>query len=277
MEIQSLSCLFFSPTNTTKKIIKAVAQGIQPDDTNMIDCTYAASRAKVPSSYETDAVILAAPVYYGRLPESVLPVFTRRKGDKKPIILIVVYGNREYDDALLELYDISMENGFIPMAAGAFIAEHYYCIPGRPMAKGRPDTADIEQAAAFGKQIRKKLLSTASADEFTPLSIPGNRPYKVPENLNMIKKARETMAFTPQTDTERCTQCGICVDACPEAAIDSCDVADIDRWKCILCFACVKSCPEQAKNMAEPHFNEAVGQLARAIQSRKEPELFLMA
>ncbi len=277
MEIKSLTCLFFSPTNTTKKIIEAIVQGIQPDETDMIDGTYAASREQVPSSFDTDAVILAAPVYYGRLPESVLPLFTRLKGDKKPVILIVVYGNREYDDALLELSDISTECGFVPMAAGAFVAEHSYCIPGRPMAKGRPDAADIEQAAAFGKLIKKKLLSTASPDEFTPLNIPGNRPYKVPENLYMIKKVRETMAFVPDTDTERCTQCGICVDACPEAAIDSCDVADIDRWKCILCFACVKSCPEQAKNMAEPHFNEAVGQLARAIESRKEPDMFLEA
>jgi len=108
-----------------------------------------------------------------------------------------------------------------------------------------------------------------------PLNILGSRPYKQPENLYKMKKARETTAFTPEPDTERCTQCGICADVCPEAAIDACDVTDIDRWKCILCFACVKSCPEQAKNMTDQNFNAAVGQLAEAIQSRKEPALFL--
>lgn len=276
MKIKSLSCLYFSPTGTSKKIIDAVVQGIQPRDVKMTDCTHTALRENVPSSFDADAVVLAAPVYYGRLPESIVPVFTRLKGNGKPVILIVVYGNREYDDALLELYDISLDREFVPVAAGAFVAEHSYSLPERPMAMGRPDSADIEKAVTFGKQIREKLQRTETPNEFGPLSIPGNRPYKLPENLYMMKKVRETMAFTPETDTERCTQCGICVDVCPEAAIDSCDVTDIDRWKCILCFACIKSCPEQAKNMTDQHFNAAVGQLAKAIQSRKEPELFLM-
>ena len=155
------------------------------------------------------------------------------------------------------------------------MAEHSYSVPERLMAAGRPDAADMEKAESFGKRIREKLKQTGSANELGPLAIPGNTPYKTPENLYMIKEVRKTMAFTPETDTEHCTQCGICVDACPEAAIDSCDVTEIDRWKCILCFACIKSCPEQAKHMTDPHFNEAVGQLAKAIQLRKEPDLFL--
>lgn len=106
--------------------------------------------------------------------------------------------------------------------------------------KGRPDSADLESAAAFGNQIREKLQQAKSENEFNSLSIPGNRPYKTPENLYMIKKVRETIAFTPETETESCTQCGVCVEVCPEAAIDSCDVANIDRWRCILCFACIK-------------------------------------
>jgi len=277
MEINSLSCLFFSPTGTTRKIVEAIAQGIQPGDLEMIDCTQTASRENVSSPIDSDAVILAAPVYYGRLPESIVPVLKHLEGDGKPVILVVVYGNREYDDALLELYDISQECGFIPVAAGAFVAEHSYSIPGRPMAEGRPDSADIEKAVNFGKQIMEKLQPIESADESGLLRIPGNHPYKKPENLYMIKKVRETTAFTPETDTEHCTQCGTCVEECPEAAIDSCDVTDIDRWKCILCFACIKSCPEQAKNMTDDNFNAAVGQLAKAIQSRKEPDLFLMA
>ncbi len=275
MKIRSLSCLYFSPTGTSKKIMDAVVQGMQAEDVKMVDCTHAALRKNVPSSFQADAVVLAAPVYYGRLPESIVPVFTRLKGDGKPGILLVIYGNREYDDALLELYDISRDRGFVPVAAGAFIAEHSYSLPERPMAPGRPDAADIEKAVTFGKQIREKLEQTASPEACGPLNIPGSRPYKQPENLYKMKKARETTAFTPETDTERCTQCGICAEVCPEAAIDSCDVTDIDRWKCILCFACVKSCPEQAKNMTDQNFNAAVGQLAEAIQSRKEPALFL--
>lgn len=275
MQIQSVTSLYFSPTGTTKAIVTAIAKGIAPADARFKDCTHVGDRENLPSFAGADAVILAAPVYYGRLPESIVPVFNALEGAGKPVILVAVYGNREYEDALVELYDISRDRGFIPAAAGAFIGEHSYSVPGRPWADGRPDTIDLDRAEDFGRQIREKLARANSPDDLGSLDIPGNRPYKIPENLYRMKQIRESVPFTPETDSASCTQCNICVDACPEGAIDSCDVTEIDRWKCILCFACVKSCPEQAKNMNEPNFNQAIDQLAQANQARKTPEIFL--
>ncbi|SHJ61949.1 hypothetical protein SAMN02745216_01985 [Desulfatibacillum alkenivorans DSM 16219] len=68
---------------------------------------------------------------------------------------MVTYGNREYQDALLELHDIAAEQGFIPVAGGAFVAEHSYSLPSRPIAHGRPDANDIAAAKDFGAQIKK--------------------------------------------------------------------------------------------------------------------------
>jgi hypothetical protein len=50
MKIRSLSCLYFSPTGTSKKIMDAVVQGMQAEDVKMVDCTHAALRKNVPSS-----------------------------------------------------------------------------------------------------------------------------------------------------------------------------------------------------------------------------------
>lgn len=275
MNIHSIDAYVFSPTGTTRKIVEAVAGGIAPRKITLHDCTKADDRAKVALTPDADAVILGAPVYYGRLPESVVPVLRTLEGAGKPVILIAVYGNREYDDALVELLDISTQRGFAPVAAGAFVGEHSYATADRPLALGRPDGTDLAAAADFGRQVRERLAALETAEAAGKLELPGNRPYKVPENLFMLKKIRETVAFTPVTDPERCTQCDLCAEVCPENAIDTCDVTDIDRWKCILCFACVKFCPEQAKALPVPDFHAAIDKMAQANAERKAPVTFL--
>jgi len=54
-----------------------------------------------------------------------------------------------------------------------------------------------------------------------------------------------------QVDKEKCTGCGICVDACPQEAITVDDFAKIDADKCVDCGACVEECPNDAISMPE--------------------------
>ena len=67
-------------------------------------------------------------------------------------IVAVIYGNRDYDDALLELADIAVEDGFEVVAAGAFIAQH--CIFPK-VANGRPDASDMAVATDFIKRAKE--------------------------------------------------------------------------------------------------------------------------
>ncbi|MBT3178362.1 MAG: 4Fe-4S binding protein [Desulfobacula sp.] len=275
MDIKSVSCIYFSPTGTTGTIIKNIAKGMQSEQIEMMDCTSRSIREKDSFVFKNDLVILATPVYYGRVPEEVVPFLKTLSVQNTPVVLAVVYGNREYEDALIELHDISVEQGFIPVAAGAFIAEHSYSNSSRPIAHARPDVDDIEAAQAFGSQIREKLKPIDSLEELEKISVPGNIPYIEPENLNMIKQVRNTLSFTPATDKDKCTQCNLCAEVCPTQAIDSEDISQIDKWQCIICFACIKNCPTEAKQMTDPHFNGAIEQLQIACQKRKEPEIYL--
>lgn len=275
MDIKSVSCLYFSPTGTTRTILKNIAKGMQAEQMEMTDCTNRSQREGNSFVFKKNIVILAAPVYYGRIPEELVPFLNTLRAQNTPVVLVVVYGNRNYEDALLELHDISVSQGFIPVAGGAFIAEHSYSLSSRPIAHGRPDLKDINKAQAFGLKIKEKLKDVASLGGMEKIRIPGNRPYLEPENLNMIKQVRNTIPFTPDTDEKKCTHCNMCVEVCPTKAIDPDDVSKIDRWECMLCFACIKNCPTQAKQMTDPHFNEAIEQLQKACQERKEPELYL--
>ena len=275
MKIRTVSCIFFSPTGTTKTITENIAHGIGAEHVDMTDITQQSEREKAPEKFGNELVILATPVYYGRVPEVVCEYLSELQADQTPVVLVAVYGNRAYDDALKELHDIALASKFIPVAAGAFVAEHSYSTADSPIAHGRPDESDKQKAREFGMTVRKKLQGLDSTDKMPDFEIPGQVPYIEPENLKMIKQARSAIALTPETDPSVCTQCGQCAEICPADAISPDDATQTDRWKCLICFACVKNCPEGARQMNEPHFQAAIQKLQEACQVRREPEVYL--
>ena len=64
------------------------------------------------------------------------------------------YGNRAFEDALLEEQDICQAHGFHGIAAGAWIAPHTFS--GR-IGAGRPDGADLEKVREFAAGVRALL------------------------------------------------------------------------------------------------------------------------
>ena len=47
-------------------------------------------------------------------------------------------------------------------------------------------------------------------------------------------------------DAEKCTACGLCVDACPSDALTVGDVAECNAEDCTDCGTCVDECPQEA-------------------------------
>ena len=76
MEIKTVSCVSFSPTGTTRTIIEKIAQGMQAEQIEIMDCTNRSQRKGESFAFNNkDMVILGTPVYYGRVPEEVVPFF----------------------------------------------------------------------------------------------------------------------------------------------------------------------------------------------------------
>ncbi len=158
--------IYFSPTATTKRTLEAIARGTGRTVGSVTSLTLG-TPADLPEYSQDDLVLIGMPVYAGRLPQLAVERFLPIAGNGAAAVPVVLYGNRHYDDALIELYDQCREQGFRPAAAGAFLAEHSFSIPERPLSKGRPDAADLEKAEAFGQQIGTAALK----------SVPGNRPF----------------------------------------------------------------------------------------------------
>lgn len=266
MDINSAKLIYFSPTHTTRKIIEGIVQGVQVAMVEHVDLTLPDAKKQKLAEMHDELAIIGSPVYSGRLPAVAVSRFRKLKGNGAPAVIVVVYGNRAYEDALLELRDIAIEAGFRPIAAGAFIGEHSYSGNETPIAVGRPDAEDLGIAVAFGKKIREKMGNIRALDQTGSLRVPGNFPYK---ELRMLSD------ISPATHELLCTRCKMCPLFCPTAAINSDDPSLTDKSLCIRCCACVKSCATGAKTMDDPRIKQAAEQLSVNCAIRKEPETYL--
>jgi len=266
MNIRRAKVIYFSPTRTTKKIMEGISAGLRLETVETIDLTPPEMKTAAPDRLSDELVLLGAPVYSGRVSSQAAERIRRFQGCGTPAVVVVVYGNRAYDDALLELRDLAVAAGFRPIAGAAFIGEHSYADSAMPIALGRPDQKDLEKARKFGEGIRRKLQVMEPLDTEVFLQVPGKYPYQE-------RSKREPIS--PVTREDLCIKCGRCAEVCPEAAIRIADTVMTEQTACIRCFACVKNCPIGARRMEDPGIRKSAKRLCETCSARKEPEIFI--
>lgn len=265
MDSRAVTLAYFSPTGTTRRVLESIAAGMSAEAVTRLDLTPPEAHTRDFAPLRDTLVLLGAPVYSGRLPVVAEQRLRRLRGARTPAVLVVVYGNRHFEDALLELRDLAVDCGFCPVAGGAFLGEHSYATVAFPVAVGRPDAADLQRAADFGRQIREKLQGFAGVGDIPPLSVPGNVPYR---------ERRKFEGVAPVTDAALCTQCGVCIEVCPTAAIPPDDPLTTDPARCIACCACTRACPVGARALEDPRIHQTREWLYETYRARKEPEVY---
>ena len=266
MNFNAVRLIYFSPTKTTQKILEGIARGTKVGTIEHLDLTPPDSKIPDIVGMQDELVLIGVPVYAGRVPLEAVARLQRLRADRIPAVIIVVYGNREFEDALLELKDLARESGFVPIAGGAFIGEHSFANNTTPIANGRPDAEDLIKAKEFGLNIQMKMRDIDSIDRLSQLEVPGNNPYK---------KRKKWAEISPSTRSDPCTLCKTCASVCPVAAITVAETVETDKLACILCCACVKNCPTGARVVEEPELLQMAERLSTNCQTRKEPEIFM--
>ena len=135
MNIEYVKVVSFSPTGNSKKVAESIAKAIQAPIV-YVDLTLPSARTQDFKEFHNELAVIAAPVYAGRIPNEAAYRIRKLKGNNTPAVLVVTYGNRAYEDALLELGDIVSEVGFKPIAGCAFIGEHSFSTSEMPRARG---------------------------------------------------------------------------------------------------------------------------------------------
>lgn len=226
--LQEIFLGHFSPTGGTRRTANILAQALAE---RVVELDLSVEAVPKTEFGEHDVVILAAPVFGGRTPAAMLDNVKMLQGHNTKAILVAVYGNRAYDDALLELSDVASAQGFKVVAALGLIAEHSLL---RTVASGRPDIADEAEIKEFALQILDKLKLSETAE----LVIPGKRPYKEWQPMQLMFDIADS-----------CNECGMCERLCPTKAIPSDAVQSLLSGKCTVCMRCVVICPKQARSL----------------------------
>ena len=303
--------MYFSGTGTTKKIVEAVAGSLHEgltsekdlsykgDEAQIIDFTPPGAREKTYGFHEGDVVVFGVPTIAGRVPNVLLPFLKTLEGGGAMAVPIVLYGNRNYDDSLIELRNILEDRGFHTIGAAAFIGEHSF---SRKLAAGRPDASDMEDGKRFSEYLVDKITSISVATDkiagtfsdikmlegtgegsvmdgllarMCPVLVKGEEPlrdYYKPRDrkgnhINILK-------VKPKLKEDLCDRCGICVEACPMGSIKEEEPGIVDGI-CIKCCGCEKKCPKGAIYFDDPGYLYHKEELELGYPERKEPELFI--
>lgn len=247
--------IIFSPTGGTKKAARAFAKNWPSCET--IDLSDPNEDYTKYIFQQEDVALIAMPSFGGLAPQIALERLGRIKGNLAKCVLMAVYGNRAYEDTLVQMEDAAKECGFQVLAAVSAVAEHSII---HQYASGRPDRLDCDALAGFAEKINEKIQK---GNLTTPV-IPGNRPYKKAGGVGLVPKAGSG-----------CTECGQCAKQCPVEAINPQMPKLTDGKKCISCMRCVSICPGKVRKVNKVMVSAAALAIKKACLEPKQNELFI--
>lgn len=250
--------IVFSPTGGTQQVVDTITSTWE-NHVNKIDLTDPKNKYSTLNFSQDDIVVIAVPSYGGRVPALAAERLTKINGNHAQCVIVCVYGNRAYEDTLLELRDLAEQSNFNVAAAVSAIAEHSIM---HQYATGRPDQKDKDELKSFSGKILEKIKS--GNENMSEFQIPGNRPYKKAGSSSLVPKA-----------TDKCVGCGLCAEKCPAQAISKENIKCADSKKCISCMRCVVLCPQSARKVNGAMVSAAALALKKACSVRKNNELYI--
>ena len=273
MTINKLHLVYFSPSGSTEKIVKLVAEDIPGLPVETHDLLTSESREKKYTFGKNDLVVFGC-MTAGKLFTKTDEVFDCLQGNETPFIGLVTYGNTYYGIALTEMLKRAEANGFVVAALGAFVARHSI---DPSFGAGRPDDKDKKIIRDFAHKAYEKVLNgdltlhTQPKTGWSSLEM-GNKiiayreehpdePYTLPASY----KAKEI--------SDKCVKCGTCVRHCPVDAINI-EEKTFDIEACIGCWGCRNRCPRHAIKSTSREMADIMKSVG-TLTERLEPEIFL--
>ena len=244
----------FSATGNTASVVRVICEAWGSQEA-FFDLSSPQLKPKTFSP--DDCVLIACPVYGGRIPTIVQKRLNLLQFNGARVMTVVTYGNRAYEDARLELNDIVTQQGGTVFASAAIVASH--SIVSR-LAAGRPNALDKQNIAAFVRFAKQKL----QRGDDNVVSVPGKRPYR------SWSKPPVAPVLIGQ-----CVHCGLCVRQCPVQAIDPRDPSNTDPNVCIMCMRCIRICTQGAKALPAPVQQATEAMLSKYMDVIRENEYFI--
>ena len=261
MVIHKVKSIFFSPGRKTSKVTSVLTNSLNITCEKYNITGYNKRNLHIKVNHD-ELAVFASPVYGGRIPALVADEFRNIRGSNTPAVIIAVYGNGSYGDALLEMQEILENNNFKVIAAGAYVANHSIM---RRVAVNRPDEKDEEVIKQFANKVKEKLESIKDINKISKLKVKGKYPYR----------RYPGMPLKPSIIKQKCDLCGACVINCPVNAIPKDNPMITDKKKCISCMGCHIICTRQARKINVVLYELCEFPFRHMYNKRKEPEQFI--
>lgn len=275
MERKKVWAVYFSATDTTKKTVLTIADeaarllGAERED---YDFTLPGMRENGFAAGKDDLVIFGTPVYAGRVPNVLLKYLATIQGNGALAVPVVLFGNRNFDDGLIELRDILENTGFHTVAAAAFVGEHSF---SKALAAGRPDADDMKEALAFAGKVAEKVKGLPEGEAPAPVEVEGvPHPYRGYYQPRDRKGVSIDIRKVKSLVSDACDDCKICADVCPMGSISHENMREYTGI-CIKCGACIKKCPKQARYYEDEGYLYHQHELEEGYTRRAAISLFL--
>ena len=183
--------IVFSPTGGTEKVSCLVA-GALDKNTVTVDLTDSGLDFHEVSMTKDDVAVISVPAYAGRVPAVVVDRLNMVHGNGARAVLVCVYGNRAFEDTLVELEDVAKHAGFRVIAAVAAIAEHSIA---RQFAALFPAIVLTNKPEVTAWHLRQQRI--ASPAVHAPRRAPFVLSTRVTPNEQLARRASPACAASP--------------------------------------------------------------------------------
>ncbi len=273
MKINKIWAIYFSPVGTTEKVASTIARELSFNMGSTVekyDFTLPQARQTFPQIGADDLVVFATPTYAGRVPNVLLKYLETVVGNGALAVPVVTFGNRNFDNSLIELRDILEKGGFRTVAGAACSCQHSF---SHTLGMNRPDADDLAEMEQFAMRLAIIIDNAQSFD--APIHVDG-----IPETYGGYYKPQDRHGnhidirkVTPKVG-KACIECGLCARNCPMGSISFDDVREMTGI-CIKCNSCYKKCPTSARYFDDEGYIYHKEELEAMYSRRAENKFYL--
>lgn len=206
------------------------------DDSKVLDSIQAAGKQA--------CLFIGSPVYRDVAVPPIVSFIDRLPSmDAAMAVPFVTWGQACSGVALWQMGSALKQKGFSVVGAAKVLAVHSMMWQAStPAGQGHPDKSDLQEI----EKLVQTLLHRFESADFKPLSS-DTLDYQPPVRAEQMKNKMDApwMNVPKNVNTEKCSQCGVCKDVCPAAAVGLDPYPKFNR-NCFDCFNCIRLCPEDA-------------------------------
>ena len=272
---------FCSPAGSTRHVaeIVQVAFAQKNVEVEMVNLGKSYDRSNVSQiikeGHENTCLFVGSPVYRDMaVPPVMRFIETLPEGEGVLAVPFVTWGTACSGVALWQMGKVLTEKKFGIAGAAKVCAEHSLMWGVEdPAGKGHPDKEDDSRIEA----LVSGLLTRFGSDRIPVLDL-DQLDYQPHEQADEMKeKLDKPWKNVPKHVTEEvCTQCGVCRDECPAAAVSLNPYPEFSA-DCFDCFNCIRLCPENAivPEAKMDQIEDRIRKRVRTIKERPLTQIFL--